>query len=316
MFRNNRICKLFNIEYPVIQAGMIWCSGWKLAAAVSNAGGLGLIGAGSMSPEILDEHLLKAAKNTNKPFGVNIPLMGPDIDKKINLVLKHGIHIVFTSAGHPQKWTSLLKKNGCAVTHVVSSTLYATKAVEAGVDAIVAEGFEAGGHNGREETTSFVLIPSVRCVTDIPLIAAGGMFGGESLVAAMALGADAIQIGSRFAACKESSAHENFKNKIFEINEGDTRLILKKLIPVRMIRNTFFNRITDAEESGASRSELLHILGEGRSRKGIFEGDLEEGELEIGQVASLINKNQSAAEIIEDIITTYKQAKNRIIKSE
>lgn len=295
---------------------MIWCSGWKLAAAVSNAGGLGLIGAGSMSPEILDEHLLKASENTTKPFGVNIPLMGPDIEKKINLVFKHHIRLVFTSAGHPQKWTSLLKRNGCIVAHVVSSTIYAIKAVEAGVDAIVVEGFEAGGHNGREETTSFVLIPAVCKATDIPVIAAGGMFGGESLMAALALGADAIQIGSRFAACNESSAHDNFKNKIFEINEGDTRLILKKLIPVRMIRNTFFNRIIEAEESGASRSELIRMLGEGRSRKGIFEGDLEEGELEIGQVSSLINKKQSAAEIIEDIISTYKQAKDRIIESE
>jgi enoyl-[acyl-carrier protein] reductase II len=312
MFDKNRICHLFNIRYPVIQAGMVWCSSWKLASAVSNAGGLGLIGAGSMEPGTLEEHIRKAYEHTAYPFGVNLPLISRNISEKIEVILRQKVKVVFTSAGNPQLWTSGLKRNGCRVVHVVSSSTFALKAEASGVDAIVAEGFEAGGHNGREETASFVLIPAVRQVTSLPLIAAGGMFGGASLMAAIALGADAIQIGSRFAVSKESSAHENFKNKVLEIKEGDTRLVLKKLVPVRLVRNKFFERVTSAEEAGAGRKELSDILGEGRSRKGIFEGDLEEGELEIGQVSALLTKKQTAAEIMEEIISEYSTIREHI----
>jgi enoyl-[acyl-carrier protein] reductase II len=310
MFADNRICKLFGIRYPVIQAGMVWCSGWKLASAVSNAGGLGLIGAGSMNPELLQEHIEKALESTDQPVGVNIPLMARDAESKINVALKQGIKIIFTSAGNPQAWTGILKQKGCVVTHVISNSSQAQKAEASGADAIVAEGFEAGGHNGREETTSFVLIPAVRKATRLPLIAAGGMYGGNSLAAAMALGADAMQVGSRFAIADESSAHQHFKNKVIEINEGDTRLVMKKLIPVRLIRNKFFEKITAAEDAGAGRRVLLDILGEGRSRKGIFEGDMEEGELEIGQISALLKKKEPAGEIVKDIITEY----TRILK--
>jgi len=314
MFTNNSVCRLFNIEYPIIQAGMVWCSGWKLASAVSNAGGLGLIGAGSMTPDNLQQHIIKIRLATNKPFGVNLPLLKSDIDAYIEILLKEHIKIVFTSAGNPKTWTPLLKENGCKVIHVVASAKNALKAHESGVDAIVAEGFEAGGHNGREETTSFVLIPAVRSVIDIPLIAAGGMYNGASLIAAMALGADAIQVGSRFAIAKESSANQAFKEKVVEINEGETRLTLKRLIPVRMIMNKFYNEISRAEIEGADARQLLAILGQGRSRRGIFEGDLEDGELEIGQVSALLHKIESAKEIIDEIISEYSAIKSNFAK--
>lgn len=312
MFENNPVCQLFNIKYPIIQGGMVWCSGWELVSAVSNAGGLGLIGAGSMSPEILREHILKTKKNTNLPFGVNLPLLRKDIADLIKVVIEEKVDIVFTSAGNPKTWTSIFKEKGVKVAHVVSSAKFAIKADESGVDAIVAEGFEAGGHNGREETTSFVLIPSVRENIKLPLIAAGGMYSGRSLLAAMALGADGIQIGSRFAISKESSAHENFKKKVIEIIEGETRLTLKKLTPVRMIINDFCNRVEEAEDSGASVEILSGILGQGRSRIGIFEGDLKEGELEIGQVSGNMRKIQSVQEIFHEIISEFIEVKEKI----
>ena len=313
MFSTNRICKLFSVQYPIVQAGMIWCSGWKLAAAVRNSGALGLIGAGSMSPDILQEHITKARENTKYSFGVNLPMLGHDIEEKIEVLLKEKIKIIFSSAGDPTKWTPVFKKEGCIVIHVISSTRTAMKAIDAGVDALVAEGFEAGGHNGKEETTSMVLIPAIRSITSLPLIAAGGMYSGRSLLAAMALGADAIQVGSRFAVAKESSAHENFKRKVIEIKEGDTRLIMKKLMPVRLIKNPFFSRIIDAEDKGASRKELLEILGSGRSKKGIFEGNLEEGELEIGQVSALLNDMEPAQKIVNDIVEEYTRIKKELL---
>ncbi len=315
MFSDNRICRIFNIEYPIIQAGMVWCSGWKLASAVSNAGGLGLLGAGSMSPEILTEHIHKLRSSTSKAFGINLPLLKTDIGEYIDIILREDVKIVFTSAGNPKNWTSLLKENGCKVVHVVASAKNALKAKEAGVDAIVAEGFEAGGHNGREETTSFVLIPAVREIVNLPLIAAGGMYSGYSLLAAMALGAEAIQIGSRFAAAMESSASDAFKRKVIEINEGETRLTLKKLIPVRMIMNDFYYRISKAESDGADIKDLLTILGQGRSKLGIFDGDLSEGELEIGQVSALLKKIQHVQEIINEIITEYAAAKENLLRT-
>jgi enoyl-[acyl-carrier protein] reductase II len=314
MFINNPVCQLFGIKYPIIQAGMVWCSGWELASAVSNAGGLGLIGAGSMNPEILREHIQKTKNNTQLPFGVNLPLLRKDIKELIDVIVEEQVKIVFTSAGNPKIWTSILKARDIKVTHVISSARFAQKAEEAGADAIVAEGFEAGGHNGREETTSFVLIPSVRDVTRLPLIAAGGMYNGRTLLAAMALGADAIQIGSRFAIATESSAHENFKKKVIEIKEGQTRFTLKKLTPVRMIMNEFYHKVNDAEKYGASSDELSEILGHGRSRKGIFEGDLEEGELEIGQVSGLLSKIQSVTKIIPEIINDYNELKKKLIQ--
>ena len=292
---------------------MVWCSGWKLAAAVSNSGGLGLIGAGSMSPEILREHILKAKENTTKPFGVNVPLMGREMEEKIKVILSEKVKIVFSSAGNPTYWTPEFKKAGCTVVHVVSGTRTAFKAIDSAVDALVTEGFEAGGHNGREETTSFVLIPTIRAITNLPLIAAGGMYSGRSLLAAMALGADAIQVGSRFAVSAESSAHENFKRKVTEINDGDTRLIMKKLIPVRLVKNKFYDTINDAELMGSSREELLKILGTGRERKGIFEGDLEEGELEIGQISGLLTRVEPAGEIVKNIIEEFKSAKTQLL---
>lgn len=316
MFNDNPVCRLFKIKYPVIQAGMVWCSGWELASAVSNAGGLGLIGAGSMTADVLLEHIQKTKCTTDKPFGVNLPLLKSDVDQHIKIIIGEKVNIVFTSAGNPKTWTSVLKQNGCKVVHVVASAKFALKAQEAGVDAIVAEGFEAGGHNGRDETTSFILIPTVRAVTDIPLIAAGGMYNGLSLFAAMALGADAVQVGSRFAVAKESSAHEAFKQKVIEINEGETRLTLKKLTPVRMIMNEFFQKISKAEKQGASENELLNMLGQGRSKKGIFEGDLEEGELEIGQVSALLKEIQPAKEIIDDIINGYLSIKTKLANSD
>lgn len=301
----NRITTLLGIQYPIIQAGMVWCSGWRLAAAVSNAGGLGLLGAGSMSPELLEEHIVKCKAATDKPFGVNLPLLYSNIDKQIELLIKHGVKIVFTSAGNPKTWTSLLKEKGITVVHVVSSVKFALKAEEAGVDAVVAEGFEAGGHNGREETTTFCLIPMVRDAIKIPLIAAGGISSGRTMLAAMVLGAEGVQIGSRFAASEESSAHENFKLRIVASTEGETILTLKQLTPVRVIKNKFYEQVHNAEEKGATPEDLKTLLGKGRSRKGIFEGDLEEGELEIGQVSAAIKKVQPAAEIVAEIVEEW-----------
>jgi enoyl-[acyl-carrier protein] reductase II len=306
---DSRIEHLFAIKYPIIQAGMIWCSGWRLASAVSNAGGLGLLGAGSMYPETLREHIQKCKRATDKPFGVNVPLLYPDIDKLLNIIIDEGVKIVFTSAGNPGTWTSFLKDKGLTVVHVVSSVKFAKKAAQAGVDAIVAEGFEAGGHNGREETTTFVLIPMVRDAISIPLIAAGGIANGRGMLAAEALGAEGIQIGSRFAACSESSAHENFKNKITNVSEGDTMLTLKQLTPVRLIKNKFFENVQQAEKKGASVEELNLLLGSRRSKLGMFEGNLDEGELEIGQVAAAINKIQSAKEIVTEIWDDYQELK-------
>lgn len=316
MFEKNRICRLFNIEYPIVQAGMVWCSGWKLAAAVSNAGGLGLIGAGSMTTEILREHIRKASSATQKPFGVNLPLLKREVEEYIHIILEEDVKIVFTSAGNPATWTPILKEHGCTVVHVVSSAKFAVKARDSGVDAIVAEGFEAGGHNGREETTSFVLIPAVRKMIDLPLLAAGGMYDGKSLLAAMALGAEGIQVGSRFALSEESSAHDAFKKKVTEINEGETRLVLKKLTPVRMIMNAFYTKVAEAENAGADRDALKSLLGYGRSRQGIFEGNLEDGELEIGQISALINRIEPAKNIIDDIIDDYKRTLQVLTESE
>ncbi|HEY9047819.1 MAG TPA: nitronate monooxygenase [Ohtaekwangia sp.] len=302
---NTRIQQLFNIQYPIVQAGMVWCSGWKLASAVSNAGGLGLLGAGSMYPEVLREHIVKCKKATDKPFGVNIPLLYPDIEKLMNVILEEQVKIVFTSAGNPATWTSFLKDKGITVVHVVSSAKFARKAEQAGVDAVVAEGFEAGGHNGREETTTLVLIPIVRDAISIPLLAAGGIAGGRAMAACEALGADGVQIGSRFAASAESSAHENFKKKITETTEGDTVLTLKQLTPVRLIKNSFFQQVQEAELRGATKEELHSLLGSRRAKHGMFEGELDEGELEIGQVSACIRKIQPAAEIVKEVWDEY-----------
>ncbi|HEY0651560.1 MAG TPA: nitronate monooxygenase [Chryseosolibacter sp.] len=304
-FQTNRVNRLFSINFPLVQAGMVWCSGWRLASSVSNAGGLGLLGAGSMYPEVLREHIVKCKAATSKPFGVNIPLLYPDIDKLIQIILEENVKIVFTSAGNPSTWTGKLKEKGITVVHVVSSVKFAKKAEQAGVDAIVAEGFEAGGHNGREETTTMVLIPMVRDTVQIPLIAAGGIFDGRGMLAAEALGADGIQVGSRFAATLESSAHENFKNRVVNTSEGETMLTLKQLTPVRLIKNTFFKRVQDAEARGASVQELNELLGSRRAKKGIFEGDLEEGELEIGQVAAALKKVEAAPDVVKSIIDHY-----------
>jgi len=304
----NRICGLFGIEYPVIQGGMVWCSGWKLASAVSNAGGLGLIGAGSMHPEVLKEHIIKTRLATSKPFGVNVPLMYPELDKIMEIIANHKVQIVFTSAGSPKNWTGWLKERGIKVAHVVSSSFFAEKCEAAGVDAIVAEGFEAGGHNGREETTTFTLIPSVRKVTDLPLLAAGGISSGQSMLAAMILGADGVQIGSRFAISEESSAHPDFKKLVCEIGEGGTKLALKKLAPVRLVKNYFFEQVNNAEQKGATAEELREILGKGRAKKGMFEGDLVNGELEIGQVSAQINQVLPVSQIMENLISEYRSA--------
>ncbi|MDP2388402.1 MAG: nitronate monooxygenase [Bacteroidota bacterium] len=309
---NNPICQLFNIRYPLIQAGMIWCSGWELASAVSNAGGLGLIGSGSMYPEILREHIQKCKKATNKPFGVNVPLLYPDIDKHIQIIIEEGVKIVFTSAGNPKIWTPHLQKHGIKVVHVVSNTKFALKCQEAGVDAIVAEGFEAGGHNGREETTTLVLIPQIRSAVSIPLIAAGGIGSGEAMAACLALGADAVQIGSRFVATPESSAHQNFKEKVINTEEGETVLTMKQLTPVRLIKNEFCEKIQAAESNGASKEELAEILGRARAKKGMFEGNLTEGELEIGQVSGAIKEIKPATEIVEEIISDCRKTLQRL----
>jgi enoyl-[acyl-carrier protein] reductase II len=308
----NRINELFNIQYPLIQAGMIWCSGWRLAAAVSNAGGLGIIGSGSMYPEVLDEHLTKCRAETNKPFAVNLPLLYPDIGKHVENIIKHKVPIVFTSAGNPQTWTETLKKEGITVVHVVSSVKFALKAQDAGVDAIVAEGFEAGGHNGRDETTTLCLIPMVCEKVKIPVIAAGGIATGRGMLAAMTLGADGVQIGSRFVTSSESSAHPSFKRSVVEAKEGDTLLTLKELTPVRLLKNGFFRQVQDAYARGATPEELNELLGRGRAKKGMFEGDLSEGELEIGQIAGLIHEIKPAGDIVSEIITELRMAMNEI----
>jgi enoyl-[acyl-carrier protein] reductase II len=309
----NRITDLFKIKHPIIQAGMIWNSGWKLASAVSNAGGLGLIGAGSMYPEVLLEHIQKCKKATNKPFGVNVPMLYPNIEEIMNIIVDEGVKIVFTSAGNPKTWTSFLKKKGITVVHVVSSVKFAVKSELAGVDAVVVEGFEAGGHNGREETTTFTLIPMVKEKVNIPVIAAGGIANGRGMLAAMVLGADGVQIGSRFVASEESSAHINFKNEVIKTEDGDTQVTLKELAPVRLIKNNFFNELQELYKTCPTKEELKAKLGRARAKKGMYEGDLENGELEIGQVAGLIHKVQPASEIIYEIIAEYERVKKEMI---
>jgi enoyl-[acyl-carrier protein] reductase II len=310
----NKITQLFKIKYPIIQGGMIWNSGYKLASAVSNAGGLGLIGAGSMYPEVLREHIQKCKKATDKPFGVNVPMLYPNIEEIINIIVEEDVKIVFTSAGNPKIWTSFLKEKGITVVHVVSSSVFALKAQDAGVDAVVAEGFEAGGHNGREETTTFTLIPMVKEKIKIPLIAAGGIANGRGMLAAMVLGADGVQVGSRFAASVESSAHENFKNKIIETKEGETQVTLKELAPVRLIKNKFYQDVQDLYAKCPTKDELSALLGRARAKHGMFEGDLDEGELEIGQIAGLIHEIIPASEIIEEMITDYNLARKEVEK--
>ena len=310
----NRVKELFGIKYPIIQGGMIWCSGWKLAAAVSNAGGLGLIGSGSMYPEVLSEHIKKCKQATNKPFGVNIPLLYPDIDKHINIIIEENVKIVFTSAGNPKKYTSLLKSHGIIVVHVIASTNFALKSIEAGVDAIVAEGFEAGGHNGVDETTTMCLIPKIANGVNIPVIAAGGIGSGKAMLASFALGAEGVQVGSKFAVCKESSAHQHFKQFVFDAADGSTKLTLKEITPVRMLKNDFYNKIKQAYINCASKEELTALLGKGRAKKGIFEGNIIDGELEIGQIASMIDKMQTAAEIIEELIVEFNAEKANLLK--
>ena len=309
----NRICELFDIQYPIIQGGMVWCSGWRLAAAVSNTGGLGLLGAGSMHPEVLREHIRKCQAATTKPFGVNVPLMYPEIETLMQIIQEEGVKIVFTSAGNPKTWTARLQAAGIKVAHVVSSAKFAAKCEEAGVDAIVAEGFEAGGHNGREETTTLCLIPAVRKATSLPLMAAGGIATGEGLLAVMALGAEGAQIGTRFALTKESSAHDNFKQLCLHLKEGDTKLLLKKLSPTRLVKGDFTTAVEEAEARGASAEELRELLGKGRAKKGIFEGDLQNGELEIGQIASLFHEEQSVAEVMEEIVNAFKAARQQML---
>lgn len=304
----SKISDLFGIQYPVIQGGMVWCSGWRLASAVSNAGGLGLIGAGSMHPEVLREHIRKCKAATEKPFGVNVPLMYPEIEALMHILMEEEVKIVFTSAGNPKAWTQRLKDHGMKVAHVVSSSKFAAKCEEAGVDAIVAEGFEAGGHNGREETTTLCLIPAVRRATSLPLVAAGGIGNGQAMLAAFALGADGVQMGTRFALTKESSAHENFKELCLNLKEGDTKLLLKKLSPTRLVKGDFSTAVEEAEARGASAEELRELLGKGRAKKGIFEGDLQEGELEIGQVAALFWEQQSVEDVMREIIRDYRRA--------
>jgi enoyl-[acyl-carrier protein] reductase II len=310
----NKIRQLFNIKYPIIQGGMIWVSGYKLASAVSNAGGLGLIGAGSMYPEILREHIQKCKKASNKPFGVNVPMLYPDIEKIMDIIVEEGVKIVFISAGNPKTWTSFLKEKGITVVHVVSSVKFALKAEEAGVDAVVCEGFEAGGHNGREETTTFTLIPMVKEYLKIPVIAAGGIASGRGMLAAMVLGADGVQIGSRFAATEESSAHQNFKNTIIDVKDGDTQLTLKELAPVRLVKNKFYNDVQELYLQNPSKEKLKELLGRARAKKGMFEGDLENGELEIGQIAGLIHEIKPAKDVLEEIIAEFNLVKTLITR--
>jgi len=308
----NKITELFKIKYPIIQAGMIWNSGWKLASAVSNSGGLGLLGAGSMYPDVLRQHIQKCKKATSHPFGVNVPMLYPNIEEIIQIIIEQGVKIVFTSAGNPKIHTERLKENGIKIAHVISSVKFAAKAQEAGVDAVVAEGFEAGGHNGREETTTFTLIPMVKEKIQIPLIAAGGIATGKGMLAAMVLGADGVQIGSRFVASEESSAHINFKNKVIEAKDGDTLLTLKELAPVRLLKNKFSNDVLELYKSNPSKQDLIDLLGRARAKRGMFEGDLEDGELEIGQITGLINKIQPASKIIKEIISEFNFEKNNL----
>ena len=307
-----RITKLFNIKHPIIQGGMIWCSGWELAAAVSNNGGLGLLGAGSMYPDVLRTHIQKVKQATTKSFGVNLPLLYPQIDEHINIIIEERVTVVFTSAGDPKKYTALLKEHGIIVVHVVANSKFALKCVEAGVDAIVAEGFEAGGHNGYEETTTMALIPALRSQIDIPLIAAGGIGSGQAMLAAMALGADGVQIGSRFVTSTESSAHLDFKLSVLKAKDGDTKLSLKELVPVRLLRNAFSEKVEAAYEENATKEQLIDLLGKGRAKQGMFEGDLEQGELEIGQVSASIHSILPVAEIMSEIITDYQEALKRL----
>lgn len=308
----NKITNLFGIKYPIIQAGMIWCSGWELASAVSNAGGLGLIGSGSMYPEVLRQHIRNCKAATDKPFGVNLPLIYPNMDEIAQIVIDEGVKIVFTSAGNPKKWTQHFQDHGIKVAHVIANVKFAKKCEEAGVDAVVAEGFEAGGHNGIEETTTMTLIPMVREAISLPLIAAGGIASGRGMMAALALGADGVQVGSRFVASEESSAHDVFKKSVVEASDGDTALIFKKLIPVRLIKNEFYTRVKALEDRGASREELMELLGRGRAKLGMFEGDTREGELEIGQIAGLIHEVKPAATILNEIITEYEEIRRQL----
>lgn len=308
----NRITELFNIKYPIIQGGMIWASGWKLASAVSNAGGLGLIGSGSMYPEVLREHIQKCKKATDKPFGVNIPLLYPNMEEIVQIIIDEGVKIVFSSAGNPKTWTSHLQSHGITVVHVVSSVKFALKAQEAGVNAVVAEGFEAGGHNGREETTTLALIPMVKEQLDIPLIAAGGIANGKSMLSVMILGADGVQVGSRFVATPEASSHQNFKDLVVKAKEGDTQLTLKELAPVRMLKNKFFNQVIELYSKNPSKEDLIELLGRARAKKGMFEGDLDDGELEIGQISGLIHDIKPAGKIVEDMVSEFKAAKEKL----
>ena len=312
---STRITRLFNIEYPIIQAGMIWTSGWRLASTVSNAGGLGMIGAGSMKPDLLKEHIQKCKLATHKPFAVNLPLLYHDIEKQVQVIIEEKVPIVFTSAGNPTTWTTIFKEAGLKVAHVVSSSKFAVKAQQAGCDAVVAEGFEAGGHNGREETTTMVLVPLVANTVSIPVIAAGGIATGRQMLAAFALGAEAVQMGSRFVACREASSHAHFKNLVIQAKEGDTQLSMKKLTPVRLLKNEFFQRIHEAETGGAATKELLDMLGKGRAKRGMFEGDLTEGELEIGQVSAMIDDLPGAAEIVQRVWSDFTVARNELIDS-
>ncbi|TMM31407.1 nitronate monooxygenase [Polaribacter aestuariivivens] len=305
----NKITHLFNIKYPIVQGGMIWVSGWRLASAVSNAGGLGLIGAGSMYPEVLREHIQKCKKVTDKPFGVNVPMLYPDIEKIMEIIVEEGVKIVFTSAGNPKTWTSFLKEKGIKVVHVVSSVKFALKAELSGVDAVVCEGFEAGGHNGREETTTFALIPMVKEQLKIPVIAAGGIGSGRGMLAAMVLGADGVQIGSRFAATKESSAHDNFKKTILEVKDGDTQVTLKELAPVRLVKNKFYNEIQELYQQNPTKEQLIELLGRARAKRGMFEGNLDDGELEIGQIAGIIHEIKPAKAVLNDIIEEFNAVK-------
>ena len=311
----NRICSLFGIQYPIIQGGMVWCAGWRLASAVSNAGGLGLIGAGSMHPDVLRDHIQKCRQATDKPFGVNIPLMYPEIKEIMDLVVEEGVKIVFTSAGNPKEWTDFLHQHDILVAHVVSSSKFAAKCEEAGVDAIVAEGFEAGGHNGREETTTLCLIPAIKNRTTVPLLAAGGIATGEGILAAMALGAEGVQLGTRFALTEESSAHFAFKDRCLRLYEGDTVLTLKQISPTRLVKNEFYKQVEEAEAGGASVDALKALLGRGRAKKGIFEGDLSEGELEIGQASSLLHKLQTVKEVMQELVDDFNEAVKRIANS-
>jgi enoyl-[acyl-carrier protein] reductase II len=308
----NRVTELLGIKYPIVQAGMVWCSGWKLAHAVSKSGGLGVIGAGSMYPEVLEEHIQKYKAASNAPFGVNVPLMMNRAQENIEIIIREKVPIAITSAGSPQKATKMLQDAGIKVLHVVANTKFAIKCEEAGVDGIIAEGFEAGGHNGREETTTLTLVPLIRKVTDLPLIAAGGIYDAKTMLSAMILGAEGVQIGSRFAVAKESSAHENYKQRVLEAIEGDTVLTLKKLAPVRLIKNSFQQQVLEAENTGASITELIKLLGKGRAKKAIFDGDLDEGEIEIGQVSALLQKNETASEIMNEIVNEFNTLKNNI----